>query len=127
MRRRPPISTRTDTLFPYTTLFRSTATAAPATQKDIAKHLELEEAPWFCSSFDRSNIRYEIVEKTSRRTQLLSFLESHRGRSGIVYGGSRQRGDEMAAWLASKDVYTVRYTEGRRDGRAAGGKGEWQK
>src|SRR3546814_13968851 len=24
MRRRPPISTRTDTLFPYTTLFRST-------------------------------------------------------------------------------------------------------
>src|SRR3546814_5197008 len=25
MRRRPPISTRTDTLFPYTTLFRSTA------------------------------------------------------------------------------------------------------
>src|SRR3546814_17100892 len=26
MRRRPPRSTRTDTLFPYTTLFRSTAT-----------------------------------------------------------------------------------------------------
>src|SRR3546814_1007187 len=25
MRRRPPISTRTDTLFPYTTLFRATA------------------------------------------------------------------------------------------------------
>src|SRR3546814_20846832 len=28
--RRPPISTRTDTLFPYTTLFRSLATATPA-------------------------------------------------------------------------------------------------
>src|SRR3546814_2376013 len=30
MRRRPPRSTRTDTLFPYTTLFRSFATATSA-------------------------------------------------------------------------------------------------
>src|SRR3546814_1224805 len=30
MIRRPPRSTRTDTLFPYTTLFRSTAPAGPA-------------------------------------------------------------------------------------------------
>src|SRR3546814_7612193 len=37
MRRRPPRSTRTDTLFPYTTLFRSCAsptTAAPAPHSD---------------------------------------------------------------------------------------------
>src|SRR3546814_3368359 len=31
MIRRPPRSTRTDTLFPYTTLFRSRAIASPAT------------------------------------------------------------------------------------------------
>src|SRR3546814_9089843 len=31
MMRRPPISTRTDTLFPYTTLFRSTAAGRPRT------------------------------------------------------------------------------------------------
>src|SRR3546814_2957289 len=30
MRRRPPRSTRTDTLFPYTTLFRSNSTQLPA-------------------------------------------------------------------------------------------------
>src|SRR3546814_8746403 len=49
MIRRPPISTRTDTLFPYTTLFRSqtepTETAddendeEPATPRQIATHL----------------------------------------------------------------------------------------
>src|SRR3546814_15826342 len=33
MIRRPPRSTRTDTLFPYTTLFRSTAPACPARQR----------------------------------------------------------------------------------------------
>src|SRR3546814_16876986 len=46
MIRRPPRSTRTDTLFPYTTLFRSkahlteegTATAAPYSSDEISRH-----------------------------------------------------------------------------------------
>src|SRR3546814_17036772 len=33
MKRRPPRSTRTDTLFPYTTLFRSRSGAAAATRR----------------------------------------------------------------------------------------------
>src|SRR3546814_15432607 len=41
MRRRPPRSTRTDTLFPDTTLFRSAAINAVAT---IADRLEIEPA-----------------------------------------------------------------------------------
>src|SRR3546814_17419965 len=36
MIRRPPRSTRTDTLFPYTTLFRSSARAARLLQRDLA-------------------------------------------------------------------------------------------
>src|SRR3546814_9880652 len=36
MIRRPPISTRTDTLFPYTTLFRSFA--APEDRHPLARH-----------------------------------------------------------------------------------------
>src|SRR3546814_3785924 len=39
MIRRPPRSTRTDTLFPYTTLFRSISTVAPLT---LINH----ERPW---------------------------------------------------------------------------------
>src|SRR3546814_14911413 len=52
MIRRPPISTRTDTLFPYTTLFRSVAGAAqhhfqrhPARLVLARDALPLEEAP----------------------------------------------------------------------------------
>src|SRR3546814_11699427 len=36
MRRRPPRSTRTDTLFPYTTLFRSDAATTVITYDDYA-------------------------------------------------------------------------------------------
>src|SRR3546814_4874639 len=43
MIRRPPISTRTDTLFPYTTLFRSpTAARAPAHHRHGAARLPAE-------------------------------------------------------------------------------------
>src|SRR3546814_5878567 len=39
MMRRPPRSTRTDTLFPYTTLFRSTAAAhRPDRYSDVPRH-----------------------------------------------------------------------------------------
>src|SRR3546814_3527812 len=42
MIRRPPISTRTDTLFPYTTLFRSFATVLAGTL-ELFKELDLEK------------------------------------------------------------------------------------
>src|SRR3546814_4973736 len=40
MIRRPPISTRTDTLFPYTTLFRSLSLAAAAFTNLTRDHLD---------------------------------------------------------------------------------------
>src|SRR3546814_4969849 len=64
MRRRPPRSTRTDTLFPYTTLFRSCTDATalapslclrPATEADLpflrelyagTRTAELDAVPW---------------------------------------------------------------------------------
>src|SRR3546814_10550290 len=38
MRRRPPRSTRTDTLFPYTTLFRSVTGLQAVEDRDFAHH-----------------------------------------------------------------------------------------
>src|SRR3546814_12823760 len=40
MIRRPPRSTRTDTLFPYTTLFRSAAYVHPRARVDRARNVE---------------------------------------------------------------------------------------
>src|SRR3546814_17343811 len=51
MIRRPPRSTRTDTLFPYTTLFRSSGAAAGEQQQQIsATGCQVHEAParWGC-------------------------------------------------------------------------------
>src|SRR3546814_7244728 len=43
MIRRPPRSTRTDTLFPYTTLFRSPASFEPDAPSSAAPHREAQD------------------------------------------------------------------------------------
>src|SRR3546814_18892975 len=43
MRRRPPMSTRTDTLFPYTTLFRSVHARARAHREEVMEPDEIRQ------------------------------------------------------------------------------------
>src|SRR3546814_6284514 len=47
MIRRPPRSTRTDTLFPYTTLFRSAARQRHAARQRMARRAEPDQAQEF--------------------------------------------------------------------------------
>ncbi|MBB3937246.1 DNA helicase RecQ [Aureimonas phyllosphaerae] len=89
-----------------------TATADPATRRDIVERLRLEHAPVFSTSFDRPNIRYAIVERDEPRRQLLAFLEDHRGASGIVYCLSRRKVEETAEWLNGQGIRALPYHAG---------------
>ena len=89
-----------------------TATADAHTQQDIQARLKLDEAEVFSTSFDRPNIRYEIVERTNQRQQLLDFLKKHKGECGIVYCLSRAKVEDIAEWLTSKGVRALPYHAG---------------
>ena len=89
-----------------------TATADPPTQREIAERLQLEDARWFVSSFDRPNIRYAIVQKDNARRQLLEFLRTHRGEAGIVYCLSRRKVEETAEYLATQGFDALPYHAG---------------
>src|SRR5213080_1861918 len=56
--------------FPDVPRIALTATADDLTRKEIAERLRLTDAPRFVASFDRPNIRYEIVEKQNAPAQL---------------------------------------------------------
>src|SRR5260221_294266 len=82
-----------------------TATADEATRREIVSRLKLDDARVFISSFDRPNIRYEVVEKENARAQLLDFIRArHPGESGIVYCLSRTKTEETAAWRAVRRI-----------------------
>ena len=89
-----------------------TATADAPTREEIAERLELREAQWFVSSFDRPNIRYRVVQKNDARRQLLDFLSEHRGQSGIVYCLSRRKVEETAEFLAAQGIIALPYHAG---------------
>ena len=99
--------------FPQVPRIALTATADPQTRAEIAHRLQLEEARDFVSSFDRPNIRYEIVEKSNARKQVLDFIrEEHAGEAGIVYCLSRRKVEETAAFLNEHGVTALPYHAG---------------
>lgn len=90
-----------------------TATATSQTRQEIEERLQLQEARAFISSFDRPNIRYEIVEKYDQRRQLVNFIsENHLGDSGIVYCLSRSRTESIAKHLSKEGITALPYHAG---------------
>ena len=89
-----------------------TATADAPTRREIVERLRLEDARQFVGSFDRPNIRYRVAAKDDGRRQLLAFLESRRGASGIVYCLSRRKVEATAVFLAESGFDALPYHAG---------------
>ena len=99
--------------FPNVPRIALTATADEMTRKEIIARLGLSGAPSFVASFDRPNIRYEIVEKQNAPTQLRAFIsERHAGDAGIVYCLSRAKVEDTAAALTSAGIPALPYHAG---------------
>jgi ATP-dependent DNA helicase RecQ len=99
--------------FPNVPRIALTATADDLTRKEIIDRLGLAGAPTFVASFDRPNIRYEIVDKQNAPAQLKTFIaERHAGDAGIVYCLSRAKVEDTAAALAAAGVRALPYHAG---------------
>ena len=98
--------------YPQVPRIALTATADPRTREEIVERLVLQDARQFVSSFDRPNIRYSVTQRHNPRSQLLSFLDAHRGDAGIVYCMSRRKVDDTAAWLSESGIEALPYHAG---------------
>ena len=89
-----------------------TATATPKVQLDIQKNLGLEKAQLFKSSFRRHNLFYEVLPKVDAKKNLIKFVKSHEGKSGIIYCLSRKKVEEIANLLQLNGVAAFPYHAG---------------
>jgi ATP-dependent DNA helicase RecQ len=98
--------------FPGVPLVALTATADPHTREDIREKLELDDAACFVSSFDRPNIRLQVVEKHNPQAQLQRFLATHKDEAGIVYCSTRKRTEDVVAHLRARGIAAAAYHAG---------------
>src|SRR5665213_542585 len=99
--------------FPGVPRIALTATADGLTREEIVERLGLAGTPRFVASFDRPNIRYEIVEKQNAPAQLKAFIgERHAGDAGIVYCLSRAKVEDIAEALTGAGIAALPYHAG---------------
>lgn len=102
-----------ETINPELPLIALTATATPKVQQDIIKNLQMEDACVYKSSFNRKNLYYEIRPKTKDvNKQLIKYIKSQAGKSGIIYCLSRKTVEEIAELLNVNGVKALPYHAG---------------
>jgi ATP-dependent DNA helicase RecQ len=99
--------------FPNVPRIALTATADDLTRQEIIDRLGLAGAPCFVASFDRPNIRYEIVDKQNAPSQLQAFItRRHAKDAGIVYCLSRAKVEDTATALTKAGIVALPYHAG---------------
>lgn len=105
---RPMISAIGD--FPVIAL---TATATPKVQHDIQKNLDIMNSKVFKSSFNRSNLYYEVRPKTKEiDKEIIRFIKSNPRQSGIIYCLSRKSVEDLAETLCINGISALPYHAG---------------
>jgi len=89
-----------------------TATATPKVQYDIQKNLNMLDAAVFKSSFNRDNLYYEIRPKREVEKQIIKYIRSRAGESGIIYCLSRKKVEEIAELLQVNGINALPYHAG---------------
>jgi ATP-dependent DNA helicase RecQ len=92
-----------------------TATATPKVQQDIQKNLQMNDALVYKSSFNRTNLYYEVRPKGKKADvmkDLVSYVKTKKGKSGVIYCLSRKKVEEIAEVLKANGVKALPYHAG---------------
>ena len=91
-----------------------TATATVQVRQDIVSSLGLQNPVVQVNSFDRPNLRFEVLTG-DKKTRLKRFLKHHENDSGIIYCGTRKDVEYLCEELGWLGFDTTRYHAGLSD------------
>ena len=102
-----------DSIDPKIKVIALTATATPKVQDDIIKNLKITDSKLFKSSFNRPNLYYEVRPKNDEtEVDLIKFIKSNQGESGIIYCLSRKNVEDLSQLLNMNGVKSLPYHAG---------------
>jgi ATP-dependent DNA helicase RecQ len=99
--------------FPSVGIAAFTATATQKVHADIAEQLRLHDPVLLRGTIFRENLLVQVRHRIKDgRQQLLSFLQSHRKESGIVYTFTRNAAEKFARYLQEQGIRARAYHAG---------------
>lgn len=101
--------------FPGVPIMALTATADKVTRMDIVAQLNLKDARFFISSFDRPNLSLNVKRgyTTKEKDQyILNFIKARPLDCGIVYCLSRKNTEKVAKYLQNNGIKAAIYHAG---------------
>lgn len=98
---------------PVITAFTATATAEVG--RDILRILKLRSPLHIVTGFDRPNLFFDVLRPKNKTAALRSLLANRRGKSGIVYCGTRSAVERVCDGLNAQGMTATRYHAGLSD------------
>ena len=92
-----------------------TATATEKVRTDIVKNLNMKEVQTYVSSFNRTNLYYEVRPKISKEQtmrEIVQVVKGLEGESGIIYVQARKSTEEIAKVLTVNGIKAAPYHAG---------------
>ena len=109
------IRTMIDEISDNTRIIALTATATPKVQTDIVKNLNMKNERHFSSSFNRTNLFYEIRPKGKKEKvfkNIVQQIKQFEGKSGIIYVQARKSTKEISDLLNVNGIKAAPYHAG---------------
>ncbi|XP_034239808.1 Bloom syndrome protein homolog isoform X2 [Thrips palmi] len=116
------------TRYPNVPFMALTATATPRVRIDIKHQLSLVDPKLFMSSFNRSNLKYSVVQKKGKNStkDIVDLIKDKFPRSsGIIYCFSRKDCENTAHELTQAGIKTLAYHAGLSDKARATAQSQW--
>ncbi|MCI9597929.1 MAG: DNA helicase RecQ [Firmicutes bacterium] len=92
-----------------------TATATRQVREDVAQILELKEPTILTTGFDRKNLFFSVQKPGNKYSVLKNYVDTHPGKSGIVYCLTRKLVEEVCQRLEEEGIAATRYHAGLSD------------
>nr|XP_022915450.1 Bloom syndrome protein homolog [Onthophagus taurus] len=115
--------------YPKVPILCLTATATNLIQEDVTNVLKLRDTKVFITSFNRQNIKYEVLKKPKAAellTEISNLIKSRFARkSGIIYCLCRKECDMLANELRKKGIKSRSYHAGMSDNQRGTVQQQW--
>ena len=98
------------TLFPSVPITALTATATEMVKADVCSILHLRDPAFIQASFDRPNLIYSVLPKTSTVLQEIAlFIQKHPSETGIIYCNSQKETQTVSTTLSEDYQISISY------------------